>query len=276
MLSLNRLTALLLLSALTPPAALAQSACTAPSPDCVVVGEWDFSLSLGIGERSNPIANRDDIPLLVIPQLSYYGKRFFIENLELGYTLYEGERHTLNAIATPGYDRVFFIRDDPQNYFVGGVGGAISVPTTPDQQRAISRPRRTTYLVGPEWLFDIGRVTGQVSALYEASGRHKGTEIRAAVAAPIVQSTHSVVLSGGVTWKSAQLVDYYYGVDRYYEPDAAVNPFIKLGYSRPLAERWSLSAFVHVEFLGSSIDDSPIVTDSTVTSAFVGVVYKVF
>ena len=91
-----------------------------------------------------------------------------------------------------------------------------------------------------------------------------------------MQSTHSLVLSGGATWKSAQLVDYYYGVDRYHEPDAALSPFIKLGYSRALAERWSLSAFVHVEYLGSSIDDSPIVTDSTVTSAFVGVVYKVF
>src|SRR5690606_22928632 len=147
---------------------------------------------------------------------------------------------------------------------------------SPEMQRAIERPRRTTYLVGPEWLFDIGRVTGQLNALYEATGRHKGYEVRAAVAAPLVQSKSSLVLSGGFTWKSSQLVDYYYGVDRFYEPGAALSPFIKLGYSRPIGERWSVTAFVHYEYLGDEIADSPIVTDDSVVSAFAGVVYKVF
>jgi outer membrane protein len=264
------------LALLLPSIAFAQSPCTAPSPDCVVVGEWDFSVSLGIGERSNPITSGADIPLIVIPQLSYYGKRFFIENLELGYTMLDGNSHTLNLIATPGYDRVFFFRNDPQNYFVAGVGGAISAPVTPEIEHAIDRPRSTTYLVGPEWLFDVGRVTGQMSALYEATGRHKGFEVRGAVATPLIQTTHSLVLSGGFTWKSSQLVDYYYGVDRHYQPNDALNPFLKLGYSRSLGERWSLSAFVHIEYLDAAIADSPIVTDDTVTTAFAGVVYKVF
>ena len=125
---LKRLNPIALIALLMPSVLLAQSPCSAPSPDCVVVGEWDFSVSLGIGERSNPIATGSDIPLVVIPQLSYYGKRFFIESLELGFTLYEGDAHTLNMIATPGYDRVFFVRDDLQNFFVSGVGGAVRCP----------------------------------------------------------------------------------------------------------------------------------------------------
>jgi len=271
--------AFVLIAALAPAAALAQGSCTAPSPDCVVVGEWDFSLSLGVGERSNPITKSSDIPLVVIPQLSYYGKRFFIENLELGYTLYEGDAHTFNLIATPGYDRVFFVRDDLQNYFVNGVGSAVSAPTPETLlalERALERPRGTTYLVGPEWLFDIGRVTGQLSALYEATGRHKGYEVRAAFATPLVQTKSSLVLSGGFTWKSSELVDYYYGLDRFYRPDSALSPFIKLGFAHPLGERWSINAFVHYEHLGDAIADSPIVTDDSVTTAFVGVVFKVF
>jgi MipA family protein len=273
---LKRLNPIALIALLMPSVLLAQSPCSAPSPDCVVVGEWDFSVSLGIGERSNPIATGSDIPLVVIPQLSYYGKRFFIENLELGFTLYEGDAHTLNMIATPGYDRVFFVRDDLQNYFVSGVGGAVSAPNTPELDEAINRPRHTTYLAGPEWLFDVGRITGQVSALYEATGRHKGFEVRAALATPLIQSTHSLVLTGGLTWKSSQLVDYYYGFDGFYDADAALSPFIKLGYSRALGERWSLNAFVHYEYLGDAIADSPIVVDESVTSAFIGVVFKVF
>ena len=49
-----------------------------------------MSVSLGIGSRSNPVMGESDIPLVVIPQISYYGKRFFLENLDLGVTLYEG------------------------------------------------------------------------------------------------------------------------------------------------------------------------------------------
>ncbi len=276
MLRLEHFSGLAALATLVSGAAFAQTPCTAPSPDCVVVGDWDFSLSLGIGERTNPIADASAIPLIVIPQISYYGKRFFLENLELGYTLLEGDAHTLNLIATPGYDRVFFIRDDPQNYFVMGAGSALGPADLEDASQALERPRHTTYFTGPEWLFSVGSVTGQLSALYEATGRHKGYEVRAAVAAPLLQTTNSLVLSLGFTWKSAEVVDYYYGVERFYEPGAAASPFIKLGFSRPIAERWTINAFVHHEFLGSAIADSPIVVDDSVTTVFAGIVFKVF
>lgn len=266
---------IVLTAALLPAAVHAQSGCTAPSPDCVVVGDWSLSVSLGYGERSNPIAGGRDIPLVVVPQISYYGKRFFLENLDLGVTLYEDATNTLNLLATPGYDRVFFVRDDPQNYFVTFASGAIA-PASPETQQAIARPRRTTYLTGLEWLFRAGRVAGQLDALYEATGRHKGYEVRGAVAAPLIQNENSLVVSTGFTWKSDALVDYYYGIGPAYRPDAAFNPFIKLGYSRPLGERFTLNAFAHYEYLDDAIADSPIVTDHGVLSVFAGVVIKLF
>ena len=262
-------------AALTPHVVSAQSACTSPSPDCVVVGEWDLSVSVGIGERSNPIARGKDIPLVLLPQLSYYGKRFFLDNLELGFTLHESAAHTLNLVATPGYDRVFFIRDDPQNYFVVGAGSSLGTPS-PEVQEAFVRSRSTTYFVGPEWLFNVGNVTGQLSALYEATGRHKGQEMRGAIAIPVLQATSSLVASVGFTWKSAETVDYYYGVDQFYRGQSAFSPFVKLGFTRTLNERWSINAFIHHERLDDAISDSPIVVRDSVTTAFAGVVFKVF
>jgi outer membrane protein len=267
---------------LAPAPLLAGAPCTAPSADCVAVGEWDLSVAIGIGERSNPIAGNDDIPLFVIPQLSFYGKRFFLDNLEFGYTLIETESHSLNLIATPGYDRVFFFRNDPQNFFVPGVG-LVSAPGEADVSEemtrveiAARRARSTTYFTGTEWLFELGRSVGQLSALYEATGRHKGYEVRGAFAVPLVQATASLVLSAGFTWKSSQVVDYYYGIDGYYEPGDAFNPFVKLGFSQPISERCSFTAFVHYERLGSSIADSPLVTEDAVTTAFAGFVWRVF
>jgi outer membrane protein len=272
---LRTTTALLLILAiacLAPRAAAGQGACKAPSADCAVVGEWDLSVSLGAGARSNPVAGAEDIPLVVVPQVSYYGRRFFLNNLDAGFTLHEGDEHTVNLIATPGYDRVFFVRDDLQNFFVTTASGALNAPVVAEYD---VRPRRTTWLTGVEWLWGRGPIAAQLDALYEATGRHKGYEIRAAAAGPLLQTDHSIVLSAGFTWKSAELVRYYYGIDAFYEPGSALNPFIKLGYTRALSDRWSINAFVHYERLGDAVADSPLVAERDVTTFFAGATFKV-
>ena len=262
-------------AAAAPQLATAQAPCKAPSADCIAVGDLQVSLSLGAGTRTNPVAGRDDIPLFVIPYLSYYGKRFFLESLEPGVTLYESDAHTFNLIATPGFDRVFFSRHDPQNILVPFAADAPSFGVQQEEQTVAVRAPHTTYFAGPEWLFRHRNFIGQVSALYEVTGRHKGYEMRAAVSAPLVQSKQSLAINAGVTWKSAATVDYYYGVQDLYNPDSALSPFIKLSYALPLSERWTLVAFLHYEYLDSSIVDSPIVTDHEVVTGFAGFNFKV-
>jgi MipA family protein len=269
---------LLLLTLLPAVAAMqpvaAQTACKAPSVDCVAVGDLEVSVSVGYGTRTNPVARRDDIPLFVLPQVSYYGKRFFLESLEPGVTLYESDAHTFNLIASPGFDRVFFNRKDLQNVIVPLAAGAPSFGPQDVQQFEVGR-RHTTYLAGPEWMFRHDDFIGQVSALYEVTGRHDGYEVRAAVSAPLVQRKQSLVVNTGVTWKSAETVNYYYGVPGFYKPDGALSPFIKLNYALPLSDRWTFTAFVHYEYLDGSIVDSPIVSDREVVTAFAGLNFKV-
>lgn len=266
-------------AAASPQVAAAQTPCTAPSADCIAVGDLQLSLSFGYGTRTNPVKGRDDIPLFVIPYISYYGKHFFLESLEPGVTLYESDAHTFNLIATPGFDRVFFSRNDPQNIIVPFAASAPPAFTGQDEkgedQTVTVGRRHTTYLAGPEWLFRHREFIGQVSALYEFTGRHKGYEVRAAVSRPLIQSKQSLVINAGLTWKSEATVDYFYGVGDLYRPDAALNPFIKLSYSLPLSQRWTLNAFVHYEFLDDTITDSPIVSGREVVTAFAGLNFKV-
>jgi outer membrane protein len=135
--------------------------------------------------------------------------------------------------------------------------------------------RHTTYFAGPEWLFRHRQLIGQVSALYEFTGRHKGYEVRAAVSRPLIQSEQSLVLNAGLTWKSAETVNYFYGVKDLYRAGSALNPFVKLSYALPLSQRWTLTAFVHYEFLDDTIVDSPIVSGREVVTAFAGLNFKV-
>jgi len=264
--------------------------CSAPSDECVAVGTWSLSVALGAGVRTNPVAGGRDIPLIVVPQFSYYGKRFFIDNLDPGVTLFDGDSNTLSLVASPGYDRVFFYRSDLQNIFAFSptsfAGGSTSLVTKPSPAiqaekpanfRELPRPaRKVTYLAGPEWTFKHGRLSGQIDYLHEITGHTHGDEMRAALGLPLA-SVMGGTLSGraGFTWKSASTVNYYYGYPGVYRAGWALNPFAKLGYSRPLGKKWEFDAFVHCERLGNAISDSPVVDRHYVTTAFIGATYAI-
>jgi outer membrane protein len=272
---------------------LAEEDCKSPSEECVKVGGWNFSLGLGAGDRTNPLSGGKDIPLVVIPQFSYYGKRFFIDDLDLGVSLLEGHSNTLSLVASPGYDRVFFYRSDLQNFLIGGVssgaaGGAGTTVGTqnPTQDNVAgsgkgagtqsfpSRPRHVTYLAGPEWTFEYLGISGQLDYLHEITDQNHGDEIRAALGIPLGQLLGSWKADVGVTWKSAAIVNYYYGSPGIYEGGSVLDPFVKLGYVRPLSGKWKLTAFVQYERLGAAIADSPIVARHYVTTGFFGATYE--
>ena len=266
-------------------AAFAEEDCASPSDECVPVGGWSLSVALGAGVRTNPLVHGQDIPLVVVPQFSYYGKRFFIDNLDPGVTLFEGDSNTLSLVASPGYDRVFFYRSDFQNLFIGattGVSGGqgafvVTHYRTPEASQPLpDRARKVTYLAGPEWTFKHAGISGQFDYLHEITGRNHGDEIRAALGIPLGSALGgSWSANFGATWKSAAVVNYYYGYPGLYQPGWALNPFAKVGYSRALSSKWTFSAFVHCERLGNAIADSPIVDRRYVTTAFVGATYAI-
>jgi outer membrane protein len=255
----------------------------------VAVGGWSFSISLGAGVRTNPVVHESDIPLIVIPQFSYYGKHFFIENLDAGVTLFDGDHSTLSLVASPGYDRVFFYHSDPQNIFVTGLSNAFSIPGTTatlvthtnadgsvvqiPAAKFPTRSRQITYLAGPEWTFKYAGLTGQVDLLHEITGHDHGNEVRAALGMPLGNLGGAWSTSLGFTWKSANIVNYYYGAPNIYTGGAAFDPFVKLAFSRPLKGKWKLTAFVEAERLGNAIADSPIIDAHIVTTTFVGAMY---
>jgi MipA family protein len=260
----------------TASAALASPAadCDPDSQDCVAVGKWNVSLALGAGVRSNPLVHGQDLPLVFVPQVSYYGKRFYIDNLDVGFTAVEGAKNTLSLIASPGYDRIFFYRSDLQNIFVN-LGGAAAPAggTNPPPVPLPSRSRLITYLAGPEWTFNFHDIIGQFDVLREVTGHNHGEEVRTAIDFPVKRSTGAFSTTIGLTWQSAAIVNYYYGAPRIYESGSALRPFLKLAYTRPLSPKWRLEATAQYEHLASAIADSPIVAHNYVVTTFFGFVH---
>jgi outer membrane protein len=277
--------------------AMAADTCSEPSADCVAVAHWNFSVSLGAGVRTNPLVGGENIPLVVIPQFSYYGKRFFLDDLDLGFTLAENDANAFNLVASPGYDRVYFYRSDLQNIFVNplsasagvGAGGAATTttttppgsgtgtgsvpPTPPAAVRFPARARHITYLAGPEWTFKYAGVTGQLDVLHEITDQNHGNEVRAAISVPLIEAHGTLAANVGITWNSASIVNYYYGASNVYTGGSALDPFIKLGYTLPLHGKWRFNAFAQDEKLADAIANSPIVAEHHVVTAFVGCTY---
>jgi outer membrane protein len=272
-----------------------EDSCRTTSADCVAVGHWNFTLELGGGVRTNPLAGADDIPLIVIPHISYYGRRFFLDDLDVGVTLFERDANTINLVASPGYDRVYFYTSDLQNIFIAGlptststsssqppafapVGTTGTIPervseTTPYAEQFPRRARQWSYLAGPEWTFKYGAVSGQLDLLHEITDKYHGNQIRAALGFPLVETHGSLTANAGITWNSAAYVNYYYGESGIYSGGSAWDPFVKLGYGIPLSDKCRFNAFVEYEHLSRAIAASPIVAESHVVTVFVGFIF---
>ncbi len=279
--------------------------CTEDTPACRKVGSWDVSLALGIGTRTNPVIGRDDQTLILLPQFSWYGEKFFVENYELGYTLLDTPRQMLNLIGTMDLD-AFFFRDSLSigNFTLEGgqdlVNDGSSIPgngqdggdnTDTDAETAVSTgtqvdpksldKRRTAALAGIEYSHYLGNWMLNAQLLSDISGVHNGQELRLGASYDFAIEKNHFSVFGGLEWQSRALLDYYYGTNSnevnnaslLFEAKADTATVVKFAWHRQLSKAWSLSASVRYKRFGSSTSDSPLLEDNKVITAFIGGVY---
>lgn len=98
--------------------------CSESSAECVEIGKWEVAIGIGLGGRNNPIVGGDNIPILLLPKVTYYGKHFFFETNTLGLTLLDSEAHMINAIATVGFDQIYFNDYGIGNFSLGSGSGS--------------------------------------------------------------------------------------------------------------------------------------------------------
>ncbi|MET1255749.1 MipA/OmpV family protein [Aliikangiella sp. GXAS 311] len=267
---------------------LAEEDCQAESADCVAVGEWSFGLGLGLGVRTNPLIKNNDIPLIVLPSISYYGERFFIENLDVGYTLIDDTPWMFNLLVTPSYDRAFFSRWDITNiidneaiYANDQVFEPVLDPNKDYQGPSTTnnyplKKRQFSLLGGMEISTDIYQGQLQMQLLNDLSDVHSGSEVRFAYLKSLGKQGWSATV--GFSWKDKSMTNYYYGVDpdetsatlRVYNAKSSFNPFVRIGW-REKSESSSAWRFgFEYQQLSEEISNSPLVNKDYVITAFIG------
>jgi len=247
---------------------------------------WQLSLGVGLGVRTNPVMDNADIPLVLVPQISYQGDHFFIQNLDVGYALYQDQHQQFSVLLTPSYDQVFFNNWDANNFIVQNETTAITKelpgaePTNHQINKQLLHNRRMAALAGLEYNVNWNDVDLQVQALREVTGYYAGHELRMALSKSISVGKHDVKLTLGANWQSAETLSYFYGLEEEetvdsmpYKANPGVTTLLRFDWNYQLNERWGLRFFTSYRHLSDPIINSPLLTNDNVITAFAGGVY---
>lgn len=250
---------------------------------------WQVSLGVGAGVRTNPVMDNSNIPLIIIPQINYQGERIFLQNLDIGYQLWQQENQQISLLVTPSYDQIFFHHWQAATFVStldtanGLANNNESHPTVEPSKRAIDKrqlhERRMAALGGFEYSLQSEIVDFQLQVVHELTNYYDGDEVRAALSKTIAFDRNEVKLTLGANWQSARSLDYFYGLrpnesfTQEYSPSSGVTALMRFDWSYQLDAHWSLRFFTSYRRLSAAIARSPLTTSDNVVTAFAGGVY---
>ena len=279
-LNLNILTALFMSLWIVAPSVAQQS--EIDPVQHITTQQWHLSLNLGVGVMSNPLKGGDDLPLVVIPEVAYYGDKFFFDNGRLGYSLHQDPSHIFNIVTEFNPETRFFVDWHPSNIFA--LTSTSSLLTNNENELKNQQPRLDiTELDKRKWALDAGfgyhyiyhQHVFSVQTLADVSGVYEGW--RTAIQWQMHHAIGELKIkpSIGVWYKSAQLNSYFYGVTEKESRNHAIEvgsswqPYAKIDARWPLNEGNSLR--FHLAYYDySALDDSPLFEQTYSMTAFIG------
>lgn len=234
---------------------------------------WRLGAAMGYGVRSNPLVQSDDIPIYVDLDIAWFGERFFFDNGDLGLTLADNRSLTASLVGRFNSDRVFFGNTDTRFVSADLAGQPLAEATefsVPDRDYAIE--------LGLELLMDGSWGQLQMTAFHDVSNTHDGFEIYLDYGYGWRKQRWYVEPSIGLSYKSAALNDYYWGVrdDEVgvvlpaYQADAGANTHARLMVGYQISRNWSFSLVAEYERLNDEAAESPLVDEQNVLGYFAG------
>jgi outer membrane protein len=247
-----------------------------PLPDSQPESPWRLGVALGYGLRTNPLAQSDDIPIVVNVDIAWFGKRWFFDNGDLGYTLLDRDSYTIDLVGRYNSDRVFFGKTNTK--FISVTDGVdnpvLEKIEVPDRDFAIE--------LGVELLADGDWGSLQMTAFQDISGTHDGFELYANYGYSVYRQRWFYRPSLGMSWKSSELNDYYWGVREdeantlfpVYEAGAGLNVHARMLAGFQINPNWAFIAVGEFERINAEAAESPIVKDQNVWGVFAGFKYE--
>lgn len=260
-----------------------------PAQGCATEHTLHLSWALGYGQRSNPLHGGEVLPLVILPDIYYYAEHWFFDNGKLGSSWALNEQWQLSLVAQFNQEKGHF-----QKWFGGNAfqfsssnfsSPSISIDRVGPLQASVReiRKRPTAFDAGLQLDGLVGQWLVKAVLWQDISNTYQGQHASVGVSLPWQQAGNQWQLSGSLLWKSAKLIDTYYGIDNnepFYLPryngKPSWQPELRLSWQRPVSERVSLLAFVRYLHLDDAMTDSPLVRTDNVTTWFLGISYRMY
>ncbi|CAH9068119.1 hypothetical protein PSECIP111951_04026 [Pseudoalteromonas holothuriae] len=279
--------------------------CEPKTQECVEVGQWQFSVAVGAGVMTNPLVGGENLPLLVLPYVSYYRDKLFLDNTTIGYTFKNTKHFDVSIIAEPNTEQAYFERFHirnliaPESYLETssseGDSGILPDGTASENDLSPVKPKVSIDEVSKrKWTMDGGLLVHWYAGtqgkftfnwLKDLGGVYQGQHATISYSHQINLAKHipaKLQFKFGAHWQSKQLVDYYYGLrtkDKldphfYYRGESTISPFLSVAFNYRLNKQWQLKVSAKHKFFGSGISNSPLLKSHSASSMFVGGLYE--
>lgn len=266
-------------------------ACAADKESCAESDQFQLSIALGAGQRSNPLYGGDGFPMLILPDFSYYADSWFIDNGIAGYSLTQNDQFAVSLVARLNAEKGYF-----QRWFAGNVitmsnlGSFLPPEVETGAEKSMAavsidyvKKRPTAVDAGIQFNWFGEQWQSRLNLWQDVNSKYNGQNASLSWSRFWPLAGGRFDLSTTLYWKSAKLIDTYYGVgedelyylERYSGRDSW-QPEIRLSWQKALTSRWSVLTFYRYLHLDSAMTDSPLVQDTSVETWFVGMSYRFY
>ena len=222
--------------------------------------EARWAVGAGAAVFSSPFKGADDI-VVPVPYFGYEGDRLSIGPFNGSYRTASTSGVTVSAITMLRFQ----LTDPEDSPFLEGMS-----------------KRRATVEGGMAADLKAGPGAFRLEAQADLLGKHGGGQVSLGYGVGFPIGRLEVMSRAAVSWQSAELVDYYYGVRASeataarpaYKAGDALVPSIGVDFSYPITRRTSLVAFTYAEFLPEAVTNSPIVSDKVAGQIIIGAIHR--
>lgn len=221
---------------------------------------------IGFAQGQSPYRGVDSNPNTIPGFITYEGKKAYLRGIEAGYYLWgSGDRQRSYRVALLASGRLEGYHASDSDYLQG------------------MDTRRWSLDGGLGFVARQGFHQLTLKAVTDLLGRHEGQEVNASYGYRLMLSRKLVVTpSVSLSWMSADLLDYYYGVttaESYalrpaYQADAGWQPSLGLTGFYSITPRTSLMLAARTRWLPASATDSPLLDRDQISGVFGAIMFR--
>ncbi|NWL16927.1 MipA/OmpV family protein [Pseudoalteromonas sp. Scap03] len=247
----------------------------------ITTDELKMSVSLGVGVISNPLYGADNIPLVVVPQVAYYGQNWFFDNGRLGYSFIQSDTHNISFVSEINPESRFFIDWHPKNIFPLTTMSNNEILESQDVEspRQINinniQKRRVVLDAGVSYVFVKQQQVFSAQLLHDVNSVYNSYRGSLQWQYHFDLKLLKLKSTLGVNYKSAKLNNYFYGLNSAefsygkIEVGSSWQPYAKIDARWPVGKANALR--FHLAYYDySAMDSSPLFEHDYSMTAFIG------